>query len=240
MKRAALPFVVVALALAGACVSKTDKTQRADTGTGSTTKPPDPAEAGLAGAPGDNPQTQAYLHSVHFDPANAAGIIDQDVECEKNHQDHPSHLRVVPSHYSHKVVWANAQNGGNGHFVAQITVSAGNCENLHLNAGETGYLWIGPGAGGARTARVYKQLGNDGIDPNDPAETTSIAFCNYANQGRPESHLWNPPKCTDPNPGPTPPVHPAPDESKNPVRIKIHDSGLWVSCSSGCCQVQFT
>lgn len=215
--------------------------------------PPGPSSlpgphAGLSGYPGENPvATKAYLSSLDFTQTDS--IFDGWIQCHSatDCTGDSIHLKIVPEKNAHEVPIDAALHGGPGYIVSRIV----NLDNkpyrsYRLAALDTGYLWTGAMPGGERRVAIFR------ISP----VTGAASGLSRANKA-----AW----CTKP-PGMIRTIaavhinsmtecnantfytalrdigndtHLASTSSAivaGTLRGLAHSSGLWFSCSMGCCE----
>jgi hypothetical protein len=224
--------------------------------------PAQPAQAtsgpvALKGFPGQNAgATLAYLASLTFStPTNDDDYIHGDVDCDGNDNagctQHGSGkpttrkmLGIAEAH-SHEVNWSDVLQpnyGDSGYIVAKLT-NMGKKRSNHwqLNAGDSGYLWVGPDPGA--TAPNQKIVEFVVIDAQGHLSGKVVAkaakICDDdITQGpkRPNTHIF-----------PVLGGHCGLTEGganhmkviwpKNIEGLVVpENSGFWVSCSGGCCE----
>lgn len=178
-------------------------------------------------------------------------IIDERIACHRADEcggQTDVHLRIVPSARANYVDWQRALSSGGGRTLAKIT----NIDNvpfgpLKLLPKETAYLYIGETAPNHRNVAVIAAR-NEKFELVD--EAIGIRYCNYARPATAAVHLHNPPQCKDEQPTGAPRTG---DDSQlirlasteklsdlDILRAFIHNQALWISCSSGCCEVSFS
>lgn len=181
---------------------------------------------------------------------NARDIIDERVACHEPSEcgGQPDvHLRIVPSARANLVDWKSALSDGRGRTLAKIS----NIDNvpfgpLHLMPHETAYLYIGQLAEKRNVGVIAARNGKFELIK----EGSGIRYCNYPRPATPAVHFHNPPQCKDMEPITTPRrgennplVRLASTETPSDLDIArafIHNQALWISCSSGCCEVSFS
>ncbi|HUQ18114.1 MAG TPA: hypothetical protein VM099_00765 [Gemmatimonadaceae bacterium] len=206
-------------------------------------------EDGKAGSPESDPSGMAdYVLSVPFgEGVSPSDVIDQELPCEPNASACGGaatvRIRIVPSNFAPGVDWNDVLNppagrSPNGHVVAKFTnMSDNRFAPLNLPAHESAYLWIGQaGNSNQRKAVVYK-ITSRAATPIKQVRDYKI--CQKPRTG-PAVHLY---PMFDCNQGAASTASNQPiaklaslftHESRTPM---LHGSGLWVSCSAGCCQV---
>lgn len=211
--------------------------------------PPARPEDGKAGSPESDPSGMAdYVLSVPFgEGVPPSDVIDQELPCEPDASACGGaakvRIRIVPSNYAPGVDWSDVLNppagrSPNGHVVAKFTnMSDNNFAPLNLPAHESAYLWIGQaGSSAQRKAVVYRITAHAAIPIK---QVRDYKICQKPRTG-PAVHLY---PMFDCNQGAASAALNQPlaklaslftHESPPPT---LHGSGLWVSCSAGCCQV---
>lgn len=188
---------------------------------------------GLSGAPDTNGnRTQNYLDN-HVDFASTQALVT-DFTCDSvcNGSRHIN-LTVKPSAESPDVDWVATLTDRRsvGHFLVKITNSDRfRMGDLHLDPGESAYLWIGQLKQAERTRAVafYKVLDNQVSGPFEIQN--QLQYCDDVQSSprakvtkkrdHPDSECWRIGKL-----GSKP-------------RDKFPQDGLWTSCSNGCCQIE--
>lgn len=243
-----LMLTVFAVIVAGFAVSAcnngskaaTDTTGAMGSGTAAATMAGPPPDKGMKGQPGKNkPETRNYLLSVGW----GDNLPDSQVVTQAqyfHYKKDSALIRIVPNVDAENIDWGAAmQNGGDGHFVAKIY----NLENtpvqpLGLKGLETGYVWVGELDDGTRGIGIAT-VKNDG-ETAFTRKFSSYAFCGDPHT-YPKVELTDGHKCSG-----TPSVkkvsmnaqyilaslQPRGDSSPNP------GTGMWISCSGGCCELQ--
>ena len=208
--------------------------------------PDDPRE-GFAGVPEARPaEFEIYVQKVGFGEVAGSEILDDNFACKTPANcggQQSVRLRAAPSNYAADVAWNDALGMGKGHVVAKVTVvDPVPFDRLNLTKDDVVYLWVGPLQGG-RGAALYR-VRNGRATP--VYKFAKLTFCKYAIQQKPAVHRNKPPKCTDTDPKPLQAPAPAGQAlaslASRPLRMERNQGftdGLWVSCSGGCCEVQF-
>jgi len=203
---------------------------------------------GKPGKPQDNPNDfQLYALSIPFGEGIPTGdIIDQQLDCETNcDATHTTaHIRIVPSNYAPDVEWdpivnPNPGNRKNGHFVAKISnLSDYPFPPLNMDANDVAFLWIGEnGSSNNLRASLYR-FGPSGAQKLREAK---VLICRKP-KGSPAVHLYASMDCREGAASTASAdhlIHLASNSKHDERTSMVHTSGLWVSCSEGCCQVQF-
>ncbi len=186
----------------------------------------------------DADSTKAYLKLIGFNKAQLGdGLLDQ-FECGKKCNGKKSvFLHLVPVDGADSLDWDSTIKDVRkpGFIAALISLPNGGdyFDKLNMHGNETAYLWVGPIPGGRRGIAFYviDKNGNTGgpMEPN-----IDIMYCTDkgSQNSRPEIRTYK--------------KHPAgacgaksPDHLKTAMSPPIPDNGgLWVSCKSGCCEVQ--
>lgn len=249
---------VVLVAFAGGCkktgTGTPDTTHPVDSTASTDTLPvaPDSAQLvilnkGITGLPDQDAATMAYLTgNTYPSPPEASEIIDEDVDCAVGTTHHYSHLKIRPVDYAHQIPWGKVASSGRSHLYAHIEVSKANCPNLGLLINEQGYLNLSGDGANNLVVEVYKKTLTGAVATGVRARY--IKYCNTVAPTKPGTHLWQPVHCT----GTATPY----SQSRGTAMMKPRfvlasmlptanlmaafvDQGLWVSCSTGCCEVQF-
>ena len=208
---------------------------------------PGPPEA-MPGAMDD------YVQQIDFGAgSDPSGIFEGDLPCgmpAKCGGQATVRLRIVPSNYATSADWGHALQNGNGYVVAKVSNLQGvPFDRLNLNPYEVGYVWVGDSQGVGRTAALYSVRAGT---VKRLFKFKGVKFCNDTTTQKPAVHIYTPPKCT--NQYAKPAGAAAEQASIEPftaigsylfsaVARKLGqpglDSGLWISCSLGCCEAQF-
>ncbi len=213
------------------------------------------ARDGFAGLPEARAAAfEIYVQKLGFGSAPGSVSIEQPFECglAANCGGKTSVvLRVTPSDYSSDVDWKDATGNGKGHVVAKIVVvDPAPYDRMGLQADDVAYLWVGTIQGG-KGAALYRVRGGK---VTMAYKFTDVRYCKSSAYQPPTVHLYMTPKCT--NPDPSPPT--SSSAAAATASISTNDnmimlvsspvfrssnafalSGLWVSCSGGCCEVQY-
>jgi hypothetical protein len=204
---------------------------------------------GLPAYPGqDTAATKAYLASLDFTQTDS--IFNGAIQCHS-----PSdctgdsiRLNIVPERNAHEVPVETALHAGPGYIVARII----NLDNkpyasYQLAPFDTTYLWVGAMAGGARRFAIYRisavtgaatvrsRAKKAGWCTKPPGMVRSIAAVHVNSMTECNAHTF---------------YATLPDERNEPRLANVsngliggatlnafaHSSGLWFSCSMGCCE----
>ena len=208
------------------------------------------AFSGYPGRLGGEDETKDYLAKMVFNrPANADDYVDREVECDEDDGCSGSgngrrRIVIIPEANAHLVDWETALDPSSprkGYIVASVTNRGNRSRRWQLGRNETLYVWVGPIDGGYnRGVRFYRIIPETGVVANtlrarqvrkcDPIDATRTnvpraqifrgidGHC----MGKPGDKLLYP-------------------RSVDGREIKIDptvpgNSGLWFSCSSGCCE----
>jgi len=225
--------------------------------------PPQPRRA-LAHYPDYNKDaTKANKHDLDFDESGS-GVFDAYLPCDNGEDCKDSggnnateiHFKIIPETRAHVApMEAALKRAGNeenlgGYIVAKVI----NMDQTHRFYGfkmephDTAYLWAGPTRQKGNAFAIYRIHEDGTSDPLASAQTASI--CRRGNFNHAEVH--SPPRyCGTIEPiygGPAPAAAAAPTVSSqirlasNPIQPSaflvslMHTTGLWISCSGGCCQ----
>lgn len=208
--------------------------------------PPPPApvvnqakpDKGMTGNPiTDRTATRNYLLSLAWGD-NLPD--DQVVEAQVKWGNNTGTIRIVPSVTANAVNWQTALRTGPGYFVAKIY----NLENrplgpFGLGALETGYLWVGEIGPNRRGVKIYT-FQNDGVVTPKGADLSLAGYC--ADGHSVPSVRLRPPVCDPPTATSAQRTGASPGPrfilaSETSAAVTRFASGLWVSCSGGCCEV---
>ena len=229
-------------------------------GFGAFPKPASPRRAAMTpadGIPGPPEATPGamddYVQQIDFGAgSDPSGIFEGALPCAVPARcggQATVRLRIVPSNYATTANWDHALNNGNGYVVAKVSNLEGvPFDRLNLGPYDIGYVWVGDSQGLGRTVALY------GVRAGNVKRLFKFkghTFCKDSTPQKPAVHIYTPSKCTDPD---SKPMGAAQQASMEPfsaigayvvkaVRRALAqgglDSGLWVSCSLGCCEAQF-
>jgi len=209
---------------------------------------------GLGGQPEVNASGMAdYVQRIDFGAGSDPSVIfEGNLACgvPANCGGRDSvRIRIVPSNYATSADWDRALNNGNGYIVAKVSNLEGvRYDRLNLDGYGVGYVWVGDSQGLGRTVALY------GLKSGVPKRLLKFkghTFCRNSTPQAPAVHINTPSKCTDTNSMPMGAASQASIEPftalasyvvKRVARMLAQpslDSGLWISCSSGCCEAQF-
>lgn len=209
---------------------------------------------GLPGQPEANPAAMdAYVQQIDFGAgADTSGIFDGALPCGNPDNcggKSAVRLRIVPSNLATNADWDSALGNGNGYIVAKITnLDSVPFDRLNLGAGEIAYVWIGDSQGVGRAPTLYTVRSGK---VKRLFKFKGRTFCRDSAQQKPAVHIYTPTKCTDTK---LKSAAAATEASIEPISaigaylVKAvarmiapppADSGLWISCSLGCCEAQF-
>jgi hypothetical protein len=210
---------------------------------------------GLPGQPEAMPGAMNdYVQQLDFGAgADPSGIFEGDLTCgmpAKCGGKTTVRLRIVPSNFANVADWDGALNRGNGHVVAKVSnLDDVPYDRLNLGPHDIAYLWVGDSQGLGRTVALYtvksgavKRL----------FKFKGRTFCRMSTPQPPAVHINTPPKCTSMDSKPLgaateqASIEPFTEIASYVVKAVTRmfaqsgfDSGLWVSCSLGCCEAQF-
>jgi hypothetical protein len=257
MRRAVIGISLTAGAFFASCTSK--EPAPVDSPTAGPTDPSTSARiaaaatgAGLFQSLDTDPQaTRAYINSVHLNFSDERGALQANFECNDKAKCPPNgmvNLKIVPDSRAHNRDWLKILTGKReeGFIVAKIKNmdSRNTLDALQLRPGDSAYLWVG-------------QLRKDDTE-------RGVAFYSIntssGTTGGPLEIVQTVQHCDDddpigsPNSGMTPKVVKGPNHTGAkcwqlsrdggqlmPIRRRIFpNTGLWISCSGGCCQVERT
>jgi hypothetical protein len=218
------------------------------------------ANIGLNDYPGKSGNaTRLYLASLDFSQTDS--IVDTTIPCHDaaDCSGGSVRIRIVPEKNAYKVPVDEALKSGRGYIVAQIeNKSQSAYKSLNLSPDETAYLWVGgvPAGGpggvpeGARriaVVRINREIGG----ATWLSTARSAGWC-VAPPGLVRSvsavHLKPMPECVNTNRLYSIPMKGVglsdirlATTSSNILseavrRVMAHRSGLWFSCSLGCCE----
>lgn len=210
---------------------------------------------GIPGTPEASPGAMGdYLQQIDFGAgSDPSGIFDGSLPCgmpAKCGGKTSVHLRIVPSNFATNADWDNALNKGNGYVVAKVSnLDVVPYDRLNLGPNEIGYVWVGDSQGLGRTAALYAIRGGT---VKRLFNFKGHGFCRNSAAQKPAVHIYTPAMCTDPTPKA---AAAAPEQASIEPFTAIAAyvvktvtrrfspppgvSGLWISCSAGCCEAQF-
>jgi hypothetical protein len=211
-------------------------------------------KVGLARYPGlDTADTKKYVNSLTFDPNHPHQyIVDTLVD--------GVHLRITPEKKAYQAPWKAALSAGPGYIVALIeNKDAVTYSDLDLAANDSAYVWVGEIAGGARRVAYYRINRVNGTAVF-LKRAISAGWCSLGESHGDTSavHLHTTPQCQGGNhsfyayAGETDelatrhlnasPYRLASNTNGSNVMVAtlLHTEGLWISCSSGCCEASGT
>lgn len=210
---------------------------------------------GIPGPPEASPGAMGdYVQQIDFGAgADPSGIFEGNLACgmpAKCGGQDSVRLRIVPSNYATTADWDHALKNGNGYIVAKVANLEGvPYDRLNLDPYGVGYIWVGDSQGVGRTVALY---GVRGGTVKRLFKFKGRTFCKNSTPQAPAVHINTPSKCTDTN---SMPMGAASEQAsiepftaiaallaKTVTRMLAPspiDSGLWISCSLGCCEAQF-
>jgi len=210
---------------------------------------------GIPGPPENMPGLMdTYVQQIDFGAgADPSGIFEGDLPCgmpAKCGGQTNVRLRIVPSNYATTANWEGALSSGNGYVVAKVSNLQGvPYDRLNLGPYEVGYVWVGDSQGLGRTTALYAVRGGT---VRRLIKFKANKFCRKATPLSPAVHVYTPPMCSDST---SKAAASMPEQAsiepftaiasyvvKAATRMLSPppaDAGLWVSCSLGCCEVQF-
>jgi hypothetical protein len=208
-------------------------------------------DQGLASYPGANPDaTKAYLQKLTF---VTDSMVDGPVTCASGDDCGGAasvHLRILPEANAHRDdITATFAAAGNAGFIMAMIINADSSHKFGpfgLAAGDTAYMWAGPTKSSGKVFGFYKINRTTG-------EAQGLAKAGYGAY------------CAGSGPRTIPAVHIPMYQcqstplygnaatasgtgrntsaalyrlASNPIfaATMLHTQGLWISCSSGCCQ----
>jgi hypothetical protein len=210
------------------------------------------ANNGLIEYPGKNPgATRAYLRSLDFSQKDS--IVDASIPCHDaaDCAGGSIHLRIVPELNAYKVPVDEALKSGRGYIVARIeNKSQAVYKSLNLSPNEVAYLWVGEMPSGPRRIGIF-HINEDNGHATWRSTASQAGWC-PARQGLARTvsavHLNPMPECVTTNSFYSSPMQGIgmsdiyvastsssiiADAMRKPM---VHTSGLWFSCSLGCCE----
>lgn len=212
------------------------------------TAPGQKPKEGKPGKPQDNPSDfLLYALSIPFgENIPGADIVDDSLDCEPrcDASHTKARIRIVPSNYGPDIEWdaiVNPKPGNpkNGHFVAKISnLNEYPFPPLKMDANDVAFLWIGENGSSNNSRAALYSFGSNGLQKLREAK---VLICRKP-KGTPAVHLFASMDCSQ---GATSTasadhlVRLASASRHDVMAAMVHNSGLWVSCSEGCCQVQF-
>ena len=207
---------------------------------------------GLRDYPGHNATaTKAYLASLDFSQTDS--IVDTTIPCHDAADcTGPSvHLRIVPERNAYKVHVDDALKSGRGYIVARIeNKSPSLYKSLNLAPNETAYLWVGAVPSGPRRIAIFNIKADNG-HATLRSYAQQAGWCAdpaAANRTISAVHLNAMPQCVQRNNFYSSPIQGIGLTSIRlastsssiladaTTKLLAHTSGLWFSCSLGCCE----
>jgi hypothetical protein len=211
----------------------------------------DEPKDGFAGLPEARPsEFEVYVQKLGFGEVPGSETLEEKFTCADPTKcgNQPSvTLRVAPSNYAPDVSWDDALGTGKGHVVAKIAVvDPVPFDRFNLIKDDVVYLWVGTVRGGGKGAALYRARSGK---VSQVFQFLALRYCKYQLPQKPSVHHWQQAKCADPSPKPF--MSPSPATSGEAIvaltsrslpasRILAGNEGLWISCSIGCCEVQYT
>ena len=210
------------------------------------------ANIGIIDYPGKNATaTKLYLASLDFSQTDS--IVDATVPCHDagDCSGGSVHLRIVPEKNAYKVPVDAALKSGRGYIVARIENKSQTLyKSFNLAPNEIAYLWVGAMPSGPRRIGIF-QIAGDAGHATWRSTASQAGWCSpVAGSGRTVSavHLNPMPECASTNSFYSSPmqgigisdIHLASTSSSilsdAARKAMAHRSGLWFSCSLGCCE----
>ena len=210
------------------------------------------ANIGIIDYPGKNATaTKLYLASLDFSQTDS--IVDTNVPCHDagDCSGGSVHLRIVPEKNAYKIPVDAALKSGRGYIVARIENKSQTIyKSLNLAPNETAYLWVGAMPSGPRRIGIFHISGDTGHATwrSTAAQAGWCAQAPGAARTVSAVHLNPMPECVQTNSFYSTPmqgiglsdIHLASTTmsvlSDLGPRLMAHRSGLWFSCSLGCCE----
>lgn len=204
---------------------------------------------GLSGYPGENADaTKAYLGSLDFTQTDS--IFNGAIPCHSASDctGDSIHLNIVPEKDAHEVPIDAALHGGPGYIVARII----NLDNkpygsYRLAAFDTAYLWAGAMPGGGRRLAIFRissvtgaatprsRAKKAGWCTKPPGMVRTIAAVHINSMTECNEHTFYTADAAAPNA--TRLASTSNDlVAGGTLKAFAHSSGLWFSCSMGCCE----
>lgn len=210
---------------------------------------------GIPGPPESMPgRMEDYIQQIDFGAgSDPGGIFDGTLKCgvpARCGGKTEVKLRIVPSNYSTTADWEKSLTNGNGYIVAKVKNEDDvTFDRFNLPAGDVAYLWVGLTQGPGRTAALYTvKAGNARRIHTFGARK----FCRHSEPQKPAVHVYSPAKCTETAAAPVASsVQRASLEPFGAIGAFLTTAltnklappppadGLWISCSLGCCEVQY-
>lgn len=212
-------------------------------------------KAGLDRYPGFNTaDTKAYVNNrITFDPNHPHQyIFDGMME--------GVHLRIIPEKKAHKAPWNAALSSGPGYIVARIeNLDNATYPELNLHGHDTAYVWVGEIADGSRRVAYFtislmtgaatglKRATSAGwCSPGTPHGDTAAVHVNPLPECQGGAHSFYA-YAGETDQIATQPLNESPyrlasntNGSDVVYASLLHTQGLWISCSSGCCEASGT
>ena len=211
------------------------------------------ANIGIIDYPGKNATaTKLYLASLDFSQTDS--VVDTTIPCHDagDCSGGSVHLRIVPEKNAYKVPVDDALKSGRGYIVARIeNKSQSIYKSLNLAPNETAYLWVGAMPSGPRRIGIFHITGETG-HATWRSTASRAGWCAPPAGSPPRTvsavHLNAMPECAS-----TKNFYSSPMKGIGITDIRLattsasilsdaarkamaHRSGLWFSCSLGCCE----
>jgi len=210
---------------------------------------------GIPGPPESMPGVMdIYVQQIDFGAgADPSGIFESNLPCGEPARcggKASVRIRIVPSNYATSANWDGALGNGNGYVVAKVSNLEGvPYDRLNLGPYEVGYVWVGDSQGLGRTTALYAVRAGS---VKRLFKFKANRFCRTATPLTPAVHINTPPTCAEMTPkaaGTMPEqasIEPFTAIASYAIKAARRmlapppvDAGLWISCSLGCCEVQF-
>jgi len=210
------------------------------------------ANIGIIDYPGKNATaTKLYLASLDFSQTDS--IVDSTVPCHDagDCSGGSVHLRIVPEKNAYKVPVDAALKSGRGYIVARIENKSQTLyKSLNLAPNEIAYLWVGAMPAGPRRIGIF-HITSDTGHATWRSTASQAGWCaSPAGFARTVSavHLNPMPECASTNKFYSSPMQgigisdirlastSSSILSDAARKAMAHRSGLWFSCSLGCCE----
>lgn len=209
---------------------------------------------GLAGQPEAKAAEMAdYIQRIDFGAgSDPSGIFVGELQCAVPAScggRESVHVRIVPSNFAATADWDKALHGGNGHVVAKVSnLDAVPYDRLNLGPNEVGYVWVGDSQGLGGTAALYTVKGGN---VKRIFMFKGRTFCRNSAPQQPAVHINTPSKCSEMDSKAMGAAQQASIEPFTAIASYLvkrvsrmlspppAESGLWISCSLGCCEAQF-
>jgi hypothetical protein len=144
-------------------------------------------------------------------------------------------IHIIPATNAYKLNHKTALDGTgpDGWIMKIINTSNDPYEPWKLLPHDVVFLYVGPAVGGGYKYSIYRD--EPGSNPTLLAIAQAGAYCETdAHPGSSSAHLYDPPHCL--NASDRKVLYGTPFPAPGEKQMMSHTSGLWISCSLGCCE----